>query len=440
MTKDNINPPFANGYWVWDEASNGLAFISRDVKETTPGLPAAGATQPAKKDKMGQIRFKDTVDNLGLAQFRRIYQRRIKPTEPQIVTIQDIKDVAIFTALRADLTPEFIDFMHTQRMDEFLRTLIVYFQYYFQVWDNLILRREEAKRKLRQPIVTVLENIVRDNLADLRSMVARNYGFILMGLEDTFKYYHMGNRNNVSLSDKDRHLHECLLSMAAKIVWIALLRKNFTVIEIELNRLFRTEIFNTMSRIRQSTFQTNAEENRVLLGKAFTQEKKLKHRSPAVQELIFDNHCYKMLAIGLLQVEPVAERIAYLEAAYTAPEEILFDIQVGVGILGLSKDYLNPILMPKEGMAKRIHIPVFKMPEMKINEGFRWDIVTETLPEVPPKWTETEQARSARIRQGKMWRRYAAGLLMKIPDMLSANIESPSGSYLLSESLENDDN
>lgn len=53
-----------------------------------------------------------------------------------------------------------------------------------------------------------------------------------------------------------------------------------------------------------------------------------------------------------------------MEAAFTAPEEILFDINVGVGILGLSKDYLNPILMPKEGMAKRIHIPFFKLPIM----------------------------------------------------------------------------
>lgn len=59
-----------------------------------------------------------------------------------------------------------------------------------------------------------------------------------------------------------------------------------------------------MSRLRQSAFHTNAEENRVLLGKAYKQERKLKHRSPAVQELIFDNHSYKMLAIGQLRVEP----------------------------------------------------------------------------------------------------------------------------------------
>lgn len=27
MAKDNINPPFANGFWIWDDNINGLAFI-----------------------------------------------------------------------------------------------------------------------------------------------------------------------------------------------------------------------------------------------------------------------------------------------------------------------------------------------------------------------------------------------------------------------------
>ncbi|KAJ3664426.1 hypothetical protein Zmor_008598 [Zophobas morio] len=151
MAKDSVNPPFTNGYWIWDDHVNSLAFISRDVKEVAPGLPALGTGgQPSKKDLRGTIRFKDTVDNLGLAQFRRQYQRRVKPTEPNIVTLQDIKDVAIFTAERTDLTPEFIQFLHTRRMDEFLRALIVYFQFYFQ-WPS---RSFFVWWKLRQKLHT----------------------------------------------------------------------------------------------------------------------------------------------------------------------------------------------------------------------------------------------------------------------------------------------
>lgn len=88
-----------------------------------------------------------------------------------------------------------------------------------------MLRREESKRKLHQPIVTLLEDIVRDDLSDLRSMIAREYCSLLLGLEDAYKYHHMSNTNNMSLSDKDRRLYEMLICYAIRVVWTALQRR-----------------------------------------------------------------------------------------------------------------------------------------------------------------------------------------------------------------------
>lgn len=99
-----------------------------------------------------------------------------------------------------------------------------------KVWENMMLRREEWKRKLWQPVVMTLENIVRDDLSDLRSMVAREYATILLGLEDAKKFHHMNNKNNDSLSDKDRRLFEMLISMTVRVVWIALQRKYLSLI------------------------------------------------------------------------------------------------------------------------------------------------------------------------------------------------------------------
>lgn len=93
-----------------------------------------------------------------------------------------------------------------------------------------MLRRIESKRKLWQPTVTEQENLVRDNLADLRSMVAREYCCIILGIEDAKRFHHMNNKNNTSLSDKDRRLFEKLLCMAVRVVWIALQRKHYTLI------------------------------------------------------------------------------------------------------------------------------------------------------------------------------------------------------------------
>lgn len=91
-------------------------------------------------------------------------------------------------------------------------------------------RRGEAKYKLRQPLVDEIEDRVRDDLADLRSMAAREYCSILIGAEDSQKFHHMHNKNNDSLSEKDRRLFETLVCMAVRVVWVALQRRHLSLI------------------------------------------------------------------------------------------------------------------------------------------------------------------------------------------------------------------
>lgn len=100
----------------------------------------------------------------------------------------------------------------------------------------MMARREEVKRKLWQPLVTELENIVRDDLSDLRSMVAREYCCLLSGIEDAARYHHMSNKNGTSLSDKDRRQFEVLICMAIRVVWVALQRRYLNLIGIDTKR------------------------------------------------------------------------------------------------------------------------------------------------------------------------------------------------------------
>lgn len=53
--------------------------------------------------------------------------------ETDIVLLQDIKDVALYNSKIEMLTLEFISYFHTKAMDAFLRSAIIYFQYYLQV-------------------------------------------------------------------------------------------------------------------------------------------------------------------------------------------------------------------------------------------------------------------------------------------------------------------
>lgn len=56
----------------------------------------------------------------------------------------------------------------------------------------------------------------------------------------------------------------------------------------------------------------------------------------------------------------------YLEIAYTAPEECLLELGVTVGILGIPRNELEPILTPKERTSEDINKEVRELPKFKL--------------------------------------------------------------------------
>lgn len=65
--------------------------------------------------------------------FRKRFQRKVRTGKPDVVILQDIKDVVLFTCDVKMLNIEFINFFHTNAVDRLLRSLIIYFQFFFQV-------------------------------------------------------------------------------------------------------------------------------------------------------------------------------------------------------------------------------------------------------------------------------------------------------------------
>lgn len=62
----------------------------------------------------------------------------------------------------------------------------------------------------------------------------------------------------------------------------------------------RTDNFSPIEHIiAKSTVDSTRDEKRILLGKAYKSEKKLLHRSPAIQEITFDDHDHRLLSIGV---------------------------------------------------------------------------------------------------------------------------------------------
>ncbi|CAG2065603.1 unnamed protein product [Timema podura] len=158
---------------------------------------------------------------------------------------EDIKDVVLFQVL-SPLPARFIDFFHTNTVDRFLRALIVYVQYFLQVYDEILLRNRENLHKLHHPNILKIENKMQETLSELRGMVGREYTSILLGCDEVKKFHHMANRMNTSQGEQDVRLFELLYRMCTRIVWIALQRRYLNLIELELNRLFRTDEFNVV--------------------------------------------------------------------------------------------------------------------------------------------------------------------------------------------------
>ncbi|XP_057665486.1 uncharacterized protein LOC130899514 [Diorhabda carinulata] len=399
------------GFWSWDDYNNTLVFTNYDsIGQQRPQSTLFGNSEIAAVPIVPDTTFKDTFGSASQTRFRKNYERKVKINDTNVVILQDCKDVALFSCDVKCLTPEFIKFFHTKIVDKFLRSCIIYFQYYIQVWNLMLLRRIEASRKLRQPIVTELENIVRDDLADLRSMVARDYAAILTGVGDSKKFHHMCNENNVSLSDKDRKRFEMFVKMTVRVIWIALKKKNLTIIEKEMNRLLRTTIFSPMEhdKLKMYQFLATPEETRILRGKAYRKEKKLLHRSQLIQEIIFDVHDYRMLCIGVTDVEDRSERLDYLRMAYTAPEDLLEELEVGVGILGVPRKFLDPMLNEELMTTKKRSsvmkpVPDFMMPPQT---PYDYTMLSETLPKIPCKYSESPVATKARQTQLKLWLNY----------------------------------
>nr|CAH7745062.1 unnamed protein product [Callosobruchus chinensis] len=401
---------YRNGIWVWDDITNSLIY-AKDLTALyiqPSGSLGARLSQCPTAAKTVVSDFKETLGQMSQLNFRKFYQRKVKMNQKEVVTLQDIKDVVIYTFTVSHLSLEFISYFHTKAMDNYLRSLIVYFQYYFQIWNKLQARRVEGARKLRQPIVDVLENEIRDDLSDLRAMVARNYAVLMLGIGDAKQFHHMNNRNNVSLSDKDRRIFETFVILSQRVVYIALTRKYLSLIEKELNRMLRTDTFNPVIHGHQNpTYVATPEEERILLGKACATECKLFQRSPVIQELILDQHDYRMLAIGVADMGQYDDRQNYLEIAYAAPEELLEPLGVPVGILGLPRRYFDATLKPRELSTTRRDsimksIAEFVIPKKKVFQ----EKICETLPEKRCKFQETKETKENRKRQCKMWREY----------------------------------
>ncbi|KAF9412887.1 hypothetical protein HW555_008733 [Spodoptera exigua] len=335
---------YEDGHWVWDEHTQALLFVS--------DLPPVNieALQITSKAPTGTIEFRDDIDLIEQLRYKRRYQRKPTPGKIDLVTLQDVKDIALYTAPLSILSPMLIDMLHLPTTERFLRALIFCCAYYLQIAEEMTTRILDQATKIRTKRCEVLENQYRENLSDLRLLVAKEYCIMLIGGGDMRKFHHMGkDKKRRSLSDKDARLFETFLRISVQIVYLALGRRNFHQIELECHRVMKSEIFNTVEHMSKTGYLSKMapEEKNVLLGTCLSHDKKLNTKSPLMNEVFCHRPIdFRLMGLGVVKYKRISTRLDYLYLIVAGPEEKLFELNMSVGLIGLQRSLFDTMLRP----------------------------------------------------------------------------------------------
>lgn len=157
---------FKNGLWTWGEHEEKLKFHPHgDDKKTeneTHSVVDAG------------LQFKAHIDVAEEKIFRGIFLRPNSFYDGDVVTLQDIKNLVLFTS--SSMTPQLIDFLLSEAFDKFLHSIIFYTDLFLMILELLLIRRDkELQGFVRDTHSVRVEQFLSKQLSDRRLLIARDY-------------------------------------------------------------------------------------------------------------------------------------------------------------------------------------------------------------------------------------------------------------------------
>ncbi|XP_017144855.1 uncharacterized protein LOC108157346 [Drosophila miranda] len=331
---DDYSPKYYSGKWSWDWKKDVLHFEPHndlsDVKE--------------RYITTNSFKFLRTMNQEEELVFRHVFARADTTYDTNSVVLNDIRDLVLFFMPSEFLSYKFVEFMHHRAVYHLLHSLTIYFEYYLRMVEFVMIRRDELSGQMGQiqsEQTNDMKRVFSVYLSQYRMLVARNYSIIVKAEGDLGKFYHM-KMVNISATIWDKNFHEQLLACSTQIVWIAMHRRAYNIIEMEMNRLFRSEHFVT-ARTEYPTF--SPVERSLLYGRSSKNMNYRKQVSPLIQELENPKEeDLPILWIGERKYRGTNIRIMEIELEYIVPPPQLRLIDVAHGILGHPRKLYNTIL------------------------------------------------------------------------------------------------
>ncbi|KAH8241241.1 hypothetical protein KR032_004967 [Drosophila birchii] len=333
--KDNYVPKYKSGKWTWDSEKDCLHFSPHNDLEnarerfiTTNG-----------------VKFLRTLDQEEELIYRQEFARPQNTFAADVVDIPDIRDLVLYMMPDEFLSYKLIEFMHQPQVNELIHSLIIYFEYFLRMVEFVLIRRDEISGQMAQTQSEQTNDMKRTfsvYLSQYRMLVARNYCEILGDKDNMAKFYHLNMIVKVSDTIGDKFFHEKFMAVLIQIVWICMYRRAYFVIEMEINRLFRSEHF-VPAHDEYPVFSPT--ERSFLYGRSCKNRNYRSQESPLVQELkLVPPEDLPILWIGKRKYRGTDIRIAEMELEYIVPGPQLCLIDVAHGILGHPKYLYNTLL------------------------------------------------------------------------------------------------
>ncbi|EDV97731.1 GH17029 [Drosophila grimshawi] len=331
----NSEPKYQSGKWSWDDKGDALHFEQHfDLEHADERYMDTNGYQ-----------FLRTLNPTEEVIFRKKFVRPHTTYDTDTVVINDVRDLVLFLMPKEFLSKKFLSLIHQPAVHRLIHSLIIYFEYFLRMVEFTLIRRDELACKMAQvqsEQTNEMKRIFSTHLRQYRMLVARNYCMIISGEGDLKKFYHTKEIVNISSKIKDRALHEQLLAVLIQIVWITMHRRAYFIIEMEMNRLFRSEHF-LMNRKEYIKF--TPVERSLLFGRNYKIFNYRVQCSPLIQDLKHvDHEDMPLLWIGERKYRGSDHRIAEVELEYIVPGPQLHLIDVSHGILGHPKKLYNTIL------------------------------------------------------------------------------------------------
>ncbi|XP_038075434.1 protein phosphatase 1 regulatory subunit 36-like isoform X2 [Patiria miniata] len=249
----------SSGKWYWKEDTNTLEFqastnLAIDPKDKK-GHRKKNITfndHPGKKDRAPSGRY-DVDRGQGKGPARQgltSKSARSKATKETTVTLQRVKSVVLSSLIEVNIQTHSFEMclFELNQFDEFLLGLLNYFSSFF---EQIVLESKpktmttepsQAEKKAMAEIKAYMEAAQRK--------LAKSYCVLILGL-GLPEHHHMGcGSDRVSSTYKDRELYETLYRFCVHLVWIVFRRKEYELINKEMGRMLRSDVFNPALRIK----------------------------------------------------------------------------------------------------------------------------------------------------------------------------------------------